>query len=109
MIRSFISSISIAPLPVRYYSEALPTQHGYCARVSRRRLRVKDLPKVHTWRPERDSKQGTSRRKASTQPKRHHVPHMGMFTYGLMTLILFIDVDFHWNQGRGLPAQLGNE
>ena len=29
-IRSFIQAISIAPLRVHYYSEALPTQHGYC-------------------------------------------------------------------------------
>ena len=35
-IHSFIQVISIAPLQVRYYSEALPTQHGYCAGVSRR-------------------------------------------------------------------------
>src|SRR6218665_859932 len=33
---SFIHSISIAPLQVRYYSDALPTQHEYCAGVSRR-------------------------------------------------------------------------
>jgi len=32
----FYSASSIAPLQVRYYSEALPTQHGYCAGVSRR-------------------------------------------------------------------------
>ena len=30
-IHSFIQAISIAPLQVHYYSEALPTQHGYCA------------------------------------------------------------------------------
>ena len=35
-ILSFIQTISIAPLQVHYYSEALPTQHGYCAGVSRR-------------------------------------------------------------------------
>ena len=29
-IRSFIQAISIAPLQAYYYSEALPTQHGYC-------------------------------------------------------------------------------
>jgi len=34
--RAFIHSISIAPLQVHYYSEALLTQHGYCVRVSRR-------------------------------------------------------------------------
>src|SRR6218665_3746253 len=30
---SFIQAISIAPLQVHYYSEALPTQHGYCGGV----------------------------------------------------------------------------
>src|SRR6218665_1649439 len=33
-IHLFIPDISIALLQVRYYSEALPTQHGYCAGVS---------------------------------------------------------------------------
>ena len=33
---SFIHYISIAPLQVLYYSEALPTQHGYGVGVSRR-------------------------------------------------------------------------
>ena len=32
----FIPAISLAPLPVHYYSEALPTQHGCCVGVSRR-------------------------------------------------------------------------
>ena len=31
---SFIQAITIAPLQVRYYSETLLTQHGYCAGVS---------------------------------------------------------------------------
>src|SRR6218665_2970023 len=31
---SFIQTISIAPLQVLYYSEVLPTQHGYCAKIS---------------------------------------------------------------------------
>jgi len=35
-VHSFIRAISIAPLQVRYYSEALPTQHRYCAGISRR-------------------------------------------------------------------------
>ena|SRR6218665_3179585 len=39
VVHSFIPAISIAPLQVLYYSEALPTtglQHGYCIGVSRR-------------------------------------------------------------------------
>src|SRR6218665_3029073 len=35
-VHSFIQTISIVPLQVNYYSEALPTQHGYCAGVSHR-------------------------------------------------------------------------
>src|SRR6218665_156541 len=34
---SFIQVVSIAPLQVHYYSEALPTQHEYCVEVSRRK------------------------------------------------------------------------
>ena len=34
MVHSFIQTISIAPLQVQYYSEALPTQHGCCVGVS---------------------------------------------------------------------------
>jgi len=32
-IHSFIQAISIMPLQAQYYSEALPTQNGYCVRV----------------------------------------------------------------------------
>jgi len=35
-VHSFIQAISKAPLQVHYYSEALPTQHGYCVGVSHR-------------------------------------------------------------------------
>ena len=35
-IHSFIQTISILSLQVLYYSEALPTQHGYCIGISRR-------------------------------------------------------------------------
>src|SRR6218665_3173288 len=33
---SFNQAISVAPLPVQYYSEAFPTRQGYCVGVSRR-------------------------------------------------------------------------
>ena len=33
---NFIQTTSIAPLQVHYYSESFPTQHGYCAGISRR-------------------------------------------------------------------------
>jgi len=74
----FIQAISKAPLQVHYYSEALPTQHGYCVRVSRRfpkqhrPLRVKDLPMVPTWRLEQDSNRRPFGRKARNLLMSHH-------------------------------------
>src|SRR6218665_921893 len=63
-LHSFIQTISIAPLQVPYYSEALPIQHKYCVGVNtpkcHRQLQVKDLPKVPTWWQERDSNQRPS-------------------------------------------------
>ena len=54
-----IHSGYFSPLQVHYYSEALPTQHGYIlcrsfAPKRHRQLWVKDLSKVTTWRLERD-------------------------------------------------------
>ena len=40
-----------------------------------RQLRVKDLPKVPTWRLERDSKPRPFGRKATNLPMSHHAPH----------------------------------
>jgi len=42
---------------VHYYSEVLPTKHGIALPKRHRQLRVEDLPKVPTWRPERDLNQ----------------------------------------------------
>src|SRR6218665_195861 len=73
-IPSFNQAISIAPLPVLYYSKALPTTARILCRSFTpkryRQLRVKDLPKVHTctWRLEWDSN------KAPTLPLNHHAP-----------------------------------
>ena len=54
IIHSFIQAISIAPLQVHYYSEALPTTALILCRSltpkRHRQLRVKDLSKVPTWR-----------------------------------------------------------
>jgi len=53
--------ISIAPVQVHYYSEAVPTTALMMCRVNKpklyRQLWVKELPKVHTWRLEWDSTQ----------------------------------------------------
>ena len=40
-------------------------------------LRVKDLPKVHTWWLERDSNPRPFRRKATNLPMSHHAPQAG--------------------------------
>src|SRR6218665_2234712 len=63
----------------RSLSEALPTTAIHTAVVYTskryRQLRVKDLPKVPTWRLEHDSNLRPSGRKASTLPMRHHAQH----------------------------------
>jgi len=41
-----------------------------------RQLQVKDLPKVPTWRLERESNPQPSGCKSSSQPRRHHVPQI---------------------------------
>src|SRR6218665_853236 len=75
---SFIhSAISIAPLQVLYYSEALPTTARILYRsFGNRQLQVKDLPKVPTWRLERESNPRPSGLKSSSQPRRHYVPSL---------------------------------
>ena len=47
---SFIQAIYIAPLQVHYYSEALQTQHGYCAGIpdTARILCQNFTPKCHS-------------------------------------------------------------
>ena len=60
-------------------SEALPataidTVGVYMPKLYRQ-LHVKDLPKVLTWRLERDSNPRPSSRKASILPMCHHAPH----------------------------------
>ena len=83
-IHSFIQAIFTAPLQVHYYSEALSTTARILCRSftpkRHRQLRVKDLPKVPTWRLERDSNPRPSGRKASTLPMRHHVPRPELHT-----------------------------
>ena len=77
-IHSFIQANSIAPLQVRYTSEALPIARILCQSFTPKchaQLRFKDLPKVPTWRLERDSNPQPSGQKASTLPMRHHAPH----------------------------------
>src|SRR6218665_3781346 len=48
---TFIQAILIAPLQVHFYSEALPTQHGYCVGVSRRSAtgNIWALYEIHIW------------------------------------------------------------
>src|SRR6218665_2174081 len=58
-VYSFIPAISIAPLQVLYYSEGAPDYSTDTAlefhAEAHRQLQVKDLPKVPTWRLERES------------------------------------------------------
>jgi len=88
---SFIHSISIAPLQVLYYSEALPTQHRMilCRNFTPKRhghLWVKNLPKVPTWRLEWELNPWPFRLKASTLPKHHHIPRGGACSFAYIVL-----------------------
>src|SRR6218665_1187596 len=70
-IYSFIRAISTAPLPSpQILRSALDTVRILCQSLTpklHRQLRVKDLPKVPTWRLERDSIPGPFGRNASDE------------------------------------------
>src|SRR6218665_1707494 len=72
--------ISIALLTASVLQESSRPQKLTLCRVYTpkrfRQLQVKDLPKVPTWRLERDSNQQPSRRKTSTLPMRNHASLM---------------------------------
>ena len=74
-IHSIIQAVCIAPLLL---IGAPDTWRILCRNISPkhyRQLWVKVLPKVPTWRIERESNLWPFGRKASTQPKRQHTPH----------------------------------
>ena len=74
-IHPFIQGISIAPLQVNYYSEALPTARILCRSFTLKRRR--QLPvKVPTWRPERDSNPRPFGLKVPNLPMTHHASHV---------------------------------
>src|SRR6218665_2795226 len=96
-MHSFIPDISIAPLQVHDYSEALPTQHGYCRNSTpkcQRQLRVRDSFKISTWRLERDSYPRPSGRQLSTLPMNNHVPPplLGINEKTTVSLLALVDV-----------------
>src|SRR6218665_3474319 len=55
-----------------------------------RQLQVKDLPKVPTWRLERESNPRPSGRKSSSQPRRHHVPQLIVYSVALAYMYMYI-------------------
>src|SRR6218665_3426396 len=79
-VHSFIQAISISPLPINYYSEALPTQHGYCSGISRRSVtgncERRTCKGPYTRRLVRESNLHVRPcgRKASALPMRHPLP-----------------------------------
>src|SRR6218665_3110904 len=71
-------TIFIVPLQVHCYLEALLTTTRILCRISHprrhRQLRVKDLPKVPTWRLERDSNLRPFGRNSPNLPMSHQTP-----------------------------------
>src|SRR6218665_2953182 len=94
---TFIQAISIVALQVHYYSEALlTTARILCRSFTPKRhmqLRMKDLPKVPTWRPERDSNQRPFGRKATSSPMRYHAP--STFIVGVYFTLIIEEVLLH--------------
>ena len=78
VITNAILDISIAPLQVHYYSEALPTTAWKCVGVNTpkryRQLWAKGLPKVSTWRLGWDLNLWPSERKVLNLPLSNHAP-----------------------------------
>src|SRR6218665_1177988 len=75
-IYSFFQAISIAPLQVHYYSEALPTEHGYFIGVSCRNATIscelRTCPRsLHGSR----SNPRSFERKVLNLPMSLHAPH----------------------------------
>ena len=72
----FYSASHSMSLSVALPTTAIDTVSEFIRRRVQRykQLQVKDLPKVPTWRLERDSNPRRSSRKASTLPMRHHAP-----------------------------------
>jgi len=77
-MHSFIHSFYSASSPLQLRG-APDTARILCRNFTpkhHRQLWVKNLPKVPTWRLQRESNPWPFGRKASTLPKRHHVPLM---------------------------------
>src|SRR6218665_751611 len=70
----YFYSASSSPLLLRGALDTVRVLFRSFTPKRHRKLRVKDLPKVHTWRLERGSNPRPSGRHASTLPMRHHAP-----------------------------------
>ncbi len=80
-IHSFRLFLYTAPLQVHYYSEALPTQHGYC--VEGCATGNKGLAQgLYTRRLERDSNSRPFGRKTSTLSMSHQAPTLVDIMHG---------------------------
>src|SRR6218665_3623022 len=69
----YLYSASSSPLLLRSASDTAHVLSRSFTPKRHRKLRVKELPKVPTWRLERDSNPRPFGRKASNIPMRHHV------------------------------------
>src|SRR6218665_3800778 len=69
-------SVSSSPLLLRGAPETARILCRSFTPKRHRQLQVKDLPKVFTWRLERDSNPRPFGRKASNIPMRHHAPQV---------------------------------
>src|SRR6218665_476740 len=90
-IHSFIQAISIAPpLLLRGAPDTARILYGSFTPKRHRELRVKNLPKVPTWRPERDSNPRPFRRKPPNLPVSHHAHSSLLSSYLHLSLCQFV-------------------
>jgi len=69
----FFSAFS-SPLLLRGAPHYSTDTVSECQTKEHSQLQIKDLPKVHTWRLERESNPRPSGWKSSSQPRRHRAP-----------------------------------
>src|SRR6218665_3848655 len=90
-IHSFILDISIAPLPVHYYTQRRSRlHHSHCAfNLTRQNTTALPVKKVLTWRLEWGLNMLPSGRKASNIPLSYHAPHEMFMDNGALYIVYF--------------------
>ena len=103
-IHLFIQAISIAPLQVINYSGELPTQHGYCAGISRRcatgNREWKTCPRSLRGGGSRSHDPSNEKRRLYTKAQPHNIRSHSLLKPRTMSRSTFIRI---WQIYKGMP------